>query len=30
MIPENVITAQQVEGLIQNVQEVVNWVGQQI
>lgn len=30
IIPENVITAQQVEGLIQNVQEVVNWVGQQI
>ena len=30
VIPENVITAQQVEGLIQNVQEVVNWVGQQI
>ncbi len=30
MIPENVITHQQVEGLIQNVQEIVNWVGQQI
>jgi HEPN domain-containing protein len=30
VIPENVITAQQVEGLIQNVQEIVNWVGQQI
>jgi HEPN domain-containing protein len=30
MIPENVITPQQVERLLQNVQEVVNWVGQQI
>jgi HEPN domain-containing protein len=30
MIPENVITPEQVERLLQNVQEVVDWVGQQI
>jgi HEPN domain-containing protein len=30
MIPENVITPEQVERLLQNVQEIVNWVGQQI
>jgi len=30
MIPENVSTPEQVERLLQNVQELVNWVGQQI
>ena len=30
IIPENVITPEQVERLLQNVQVVVNWVGQQI
>ena len=30
MIPENVITPEQVERLLQNVQELVDWVGQQI
>jgi hypothetical protein len=30
MIPENVITPEQVEQLLEDVQEVVNWVRQQI
>jgi len=30
MIPENVITPEQVEQLLEDVHEVVNWVRQQI
>lgn len=29
-LPENVITPQQVERLLQDVQEIVDWVGEQI